>query len=106
MTQKLHVTSKIKDAFLNIIDFITFIFLLIKNRVFSSRSQLNILLAICTYVQVKHKYYNKQLRIMSRTPVESYKLLCSLCKSYTETKSLTTLNQIAEVLKEEVIDRK
>lgn len=106
MTQKLHVTSKIKDAFLNIIDFITFIFLLIKNRVFSSRSQLNILLVICTYVQVKHKYYNKQLRIMSRTPVESYKLLCSLCKSYTETKSLTTLNQIAEVLKEEVIDRK
>lgn len=98
--------TKIKDTFLNIVDFITFIYLLIKNKVFSSRSQLNILLAICTYVQVKHKYYNKQLRIMSRTPVESYKLLCSLCKSYAETKSLTTLNQIVEVLKEEIIDRK
>ena len=98
--------TKIKDTFLNIVDFITFVYLLIKNKVFNSRSQLNILLAICTYIQVKHKYYNKQLRIMSRTPVESYKLLCSLCKSYIETKSLTTLNQIAEVLKEEIIDRK
>lgn len=90
----------------NILRFFKFGFNILREGVFSNKDPEQILTLILLLVKSECLYYNKKKIVMSRTIETSTKLLESLIKTYRETHSEVTLNQILQVLKEEFIKRK
>lgn len=89
----------------NILRLIKFLFSLLREGVFAKKNPEQILILILLLVKSEWKYYNKKV-VMSRSIETSTKLLESLIKTYRETHSEVTLDQILQVLKEEFIKRK
>lgn len=93
----------IKRKLLSVLNYIKFTYFLSKG-IFGSNSPEVILKMICKFVTLEAPFYSNKV-VMGRSVKKSAELLCSLVNSYIETKSNTTLNQIIEVLKEEILKR-
>ena len=96
--------NRIKQKFINTINYIKFSYFLSKDKIFGSKSPELILRVIKKFIALEYPNY-PDVKYLGRSIKNSYDLLAALINSYLITKSETTLNQILEVLKEEFIKR-
>ena len=93
----------IKRQLYSILNYIKFACFLCKG-IFGSSSPEVVLKLICKFVALEAPFYSDKI-VMGRSSKKSAELLGALLTSYLQTKSETTLDQILEVLKREIIQR-